>query len=70
MASAFYWNGRLDRQYLRTCTIYRMLKSGRIGQAQANEIADRKIRGFPKHDGYLKGTIELWKNGPLKGMKP
>lgn len=70
MSSAFYWSGKLDRQYLRTCTVYRMLKHQSIGQAEANEIANRRIRGVPKHENYLKGTIEIWKAGPLKEMLP
>jgi hypothetical protein len=52
-------DGSLDRVYLRTCAIYRLLKGGWIGQRRAIEIAPR-----------LTATIEIWKNGPLKGMKP
>ena len=70
MASAFYWSGKLDRRYLRTCAVYKMLKSGRIGQSDANEIANRKIRGEPRQADYLRGTIEMWKGGPLKEMLP
>ena len=70
MASAFYWSGKLDRQYLRTCAVYRMLKHNRIGQAEANEIANRRIRGVGWHENYLRGTIEIWKAGPLKEMLP
>jgi hypothetical protein len=62
--------GKLDRQYLRTCTIYRLLKAGKIGQAEANELAARKIRGMFKQGDYLRGTIEIWKAGSLKAMRP
>jgi hypothetical protein len=47
-----------------------MLKTGRIGQAAANEIANRKIRGEHRQVDYLRGTIEMWKGGPLKEMLP
>ena len=70
MTSAFYWTGKLDRQYLRTCTVYRLLKSGRIGQSQANEIANRPLRAGSKPRDYLRGTIEIWRSGPLKDMRP
>ena len=70
MASAFYWSGKLDRRYLRTCAVYRLLKLGKIGQAEAGQIANRKIRGEPRQPDYLKGTIEIWKSGPLKDMLP
>lgn len=70
MTSAFYLTGKLDRQYLRTCTIYKLLKSGKIGQAEANALAARKIRGNFAKGEYLRGTIEIWKSGPLKDMRP
>jgi len=63
-------DGSLDRLYLRTCTVYRLLKAGKIGQAQALEISNRPLRRGWKPKDHLKRTIELWKSGPLKGMKP
>ena len=50
-------DGSLDRPYLRTCAIYRLLKNGRIDKRRAIEIAPR-----------LTATIEIWLNGPLKGI--
>lgn len=62
-------DNRIDRRYLRTCTIYRLLKSGRIGAKEGNEIANRPIRGTAKPKDYLKVTIEIWKRY-IPGMKP
>jgi hypothetical protein len=65
----------LDRIYLRTCAVYRLLKHGRIDKAKAIELADRPLRPgskrYPqfKSKGYLNGTIEIWLNGPLKHRK-
>jgi hypothetical protein len=47
--------GKLDREYLRTCAIYRLLKHRKITKAQALAIAPR-----------LRATIEIWLNGPLR----
>jgi hypothetical protein len=54
---------RLDRLYLRTCAIYRLLKNGRITRQQALEIQERPIRHTHKRPGYLTNTIQLWKVG-------
>lgn len=51
----------LDRLYLRTCAVYRLLKSGRITREQALEISNRPIRKTYKHHNYLRATIELWR---------
>jgi hypothetical protein len=56
----------LDRYYLRTCAIYRLLKHGRIDKAGALAIARRPIRGVHAKPNRLDGTIELWLSGPLK----
>lgn len=51
----------LDRLYLRTCALYRLLKTGRIDKAQAKALSRRRIRGhYKQRDGYLDATIELW----------
>lgn len=63
-------NRELDRLYLRTCAVYRLLKNGHIGQAQALDLSNRPLRRGSKPPNYLRGTIELWKAGALKGMKP
>jgi hypothetical protein len=60
----------LDRIYLRTCAIYRLLKSGRIGQARAIELQRLPIKGAPRQSDRLIGLIEIWKAGPLKNMQP
>jgi hypothetical protein len=63
----------LDRVYLRTCAIYRLLKSKRIGQAQALELQGRRFRCWtyrPVSKDYLTPTIEIWKSGPIKDMLP
>jgi hypothetical protein len=57
-------DGRLDRPYLRTCVLYRLLKRGKIGQARAIELARQY------HKDGLRGLIELWKAGPIKYMQP
>lgn len=60
----------LDRIYLRTCAIYRLLKHGHIGQAQALEMSNRPLRRAYKRPDYLRGTIEIWKAGPIRNMRP
>jgi hypothetical protein len=62
-------DNRMDRRYVRTCVVFRLLQRGYIGQAEANEIANRPIRGTTKPKDYLKGTIEIWKRH-ISGMKP
>lgn len=56
----------LDRYYLRTCAIYRLLKNGHIGKAGAMTLARRPIRGVHAPGNRLDGTIEIWLSGPLK----
>ena len=63
-------DGSLDRVYLRTCAIYRLLKSGRIGQARAIELQRLPIKGAYRERDRLVGLIEIWKAGPLKDMRP
>lgn len=58
----------LDREYLRTCAIYRLLKNGRIDKYGALELARRKIPGCPRNPTRLDGTIEVWLNGPLRSQ--
>jgi len=55
-------DGRLDRQYLRVCAVYRLLKQRRIGKARALELlADRKVP-------HALGLIETWLAWPLKNI--
>ena len=52
----------LDREYLRTCAVYKLLKTGRVNKQRAIDllICHPKIR---------KGVVEMWLNGPLKHIK-
>ena len=59
-------DGSLDRSYLRTCAIYRLLKNGRIDKRGAFALARRPIRGRWVRPDRLDGTIELWLAGPLR----
>lgn len=62
----------LDRLYLRTCAIYRLLKLRRIDKAQALELQNKRYasreastgRSAPPN-GYLTKTIDIWLSGPL-----
>jgi hypothetical protein len=56
----------LDRFFLRTCAIYRLLKSGRVDKDGAKKLARRPIRGTYAKPDRLDGTIEIWLAGPLK----
>jgi hypothetical protein len=58
----------LDRYYLRTCAIYRLLKGGHVDKAGALAIAGRPIRGIYAKPDRLNGTIELWLAGPLRNL--
>lgn len=58
----------LDRKYLRVCVTYRLLQKQIIGQRRALELlAQRHTSGEMKS---LRGTVELWKSGPIKDMLP
>lgn len=58
----------LDREYLRTCAIYGLLKTGRINKSGAMQLARRKVRGCYVKPERLDGLIEIWLNGPLKHL--
>ena len=58
---------RLDREYLRVCAIYKLLKRGAINKIGALSISRRPIPGsHKKSPDWLLATIELWLAGPLK----
>jgi hypothetical protein len=59
----------LDRYYLRTCAIYRLLKHGHVDKAGALELARRRIPGTYAKPDRLDATIEIWLAGPLKHRK-
>lgn len=64
-----YWHpitGALDRKYLRVAAVYRLLRKGIIGRARAMELLAQ--RHTPAEMRTLRGTVELWAAGPLKGM--
>ena len=50
----------LDKRFLRICAVYRLLKRKRIGYARACEILGPKLRG----------TVDLWRQYPIKDMLP
>lgn len=69
----------LDRQFLRTCAIYRLLKWRKIDRQKALELQNRPYRARESSTGrtspprdYLTGTIDIWlgDKGPLsdKGL--
>lgn len=65
-----FWHpmtGDLDKKYLRVCSVYRLLKRRRIGQARAMELLAQ--RHTAKEMAVLKGTVELWKPH-IKDMLP
>jgi hypothetical protein len=53
----------LDRIYLRTCAIYRLLRQRRIGVARAEQLLL-----CPAH--LRRALVELWRSGPLPDMQP
>lgn len=53
----------LDKQYLRTCAVYKLLKKGRIDKSRAIELLT-----INDYYGSRKRLIELWLNGPLKNL--
>lgn len=55
-------SGGLDRVYLRTCAIWRLLKAGRITAADARALANRPIRQCYRKAGWLDATISIWAN--------
>ena len=65
-------NRTLDRLYLRTCAIYRLLKAGRIDRDEALALQNHRYaapdeesgRRHPPRD-YLTATISIWLSGPL-----
>jgi hypothetical protein len=69
--SLSFWHpltGALDKKYLRVCSVYRLLRKKRIGQARAMELlAQRHTASEMK---TLRGTVELWRAHPLKDMLP
>ena len=58
----------LDCKYLRVCAVYRLLRKQVIGRARALELL--AARHSAKEMKILRGTVELWQDGPLKNMQP
>ena len=56
----------LDRYFLRTCAIYRLLKRGHVDKAGAMALARRPVPGIFTKPNRLDATIEIWLKGPLK----
>lgn len=59
-------DGCLDRPYLRTCAIYRLLKNHRIDKAEAIRLSKLPLSDGRKPPHNLEQTINLWLSGPLK----
>lgn len=55
----------LDRKYLRTCAVYRLLKRQRIGKARALVLLAEK---HGRAD--MLPLVELWRAHPIKEMLP
>lgn len=60
-------DGKLDKVYMRTCAIYRLLRNKHITVEQAKEIANRPIRGAWRQQGWLDNTIAIWVRAKLVG---
>jgi hypothetical protein len=66
-----FWHpmtGELDRKYLRVCAVYRLLRRKKIGRAQATRLLAQ--RHSPTEMKALNGTMDLWRQWPIKDMLP
>lgn len=55
----------LDRKYLRTCAVYKLLKRQRIGfKCALKLLAERHGKE------NMRPLVELWRAGPIKDMLP
>jgi hypothetical protein len=61
-------DGSLDGKYLRVCAVYRLLKKKIIGQARALELLAQKHSETEMR--ALRGTVDLWRQHPIKEMLP
>lgn len=59
-------DGSLDRKYLRTCAVYRLLKKARISKARGLELLVQ--RHGASQARTMRALIELWLSGPLRGI--
>ena len=61
-------DGSLDREYMRICAIYRLMKNKKINREQALELAKLPLKFPVGEDGYktrklpanMDKTIEIW----------
>jgi len=54
----------LDRKYLRTCAVYRMIRQGKITEKHvALECLEEK-----HGNRYIRATLELWLSNPFKHL--
>lgn len=67
--SGLHIGGKLQRDYLRVCSIHRLLKAKRIGQAEALRLSKLPLRGNAKPRD-ITGTIGLWKANHIRDMLP
>ncbi len=54
--------GKLNKEYLRICAVYKLLKSQRVGRARACELLAARRVECPKR------LVEMWCNHPLKHL--
>jgi hypothetical protein len=65
MSNAYYLRlGRLDKQYLRVCAVYRLLRKRRINKSHALQLLAQ--RHNEREMKVLRATVELWQAYPLK----
>ncbi len=59
---------KLDRQYLRVCAIYRLMKHKKINKEQALQLSTRPLRDNSLLPKNIHATIDMWEKhfkGPL-----
>ena len=47
-------DGALDRQYLRICAVYRLMKAGRIAKDRAVQLLEQR------NVSKARQTVEIW----------
>lgn len=67
-ANMFRLSGSLDRQYLRTCAVHKLLARKRIGFARALELL--AARNPQSQMPTMKACVEQWRANHLKEMLP
>jgi hypothetical protein len=60
--------GKLDRKYLRVCSVYRLLRNKIIGQGRALELLAQRHNSVEMTG--LRRTVEIWRACSIKDMRP